>query len=152
MSKRSPRSVTLQRVDEAHYRVVNERGLSLDFGHGDGLFSPVELLLAAIAGCSSVDVDSVTTRHSIPESFEVKASGDYTVDGQGAHKLEDVVLDFAVRFPDSPEGRAAERLVARVVKLSHDKECTVSRTVELPTSVTSMVDGRVVAASGGAGR
>lgn len=145
MSDRSRRSVTLTRIGTERYRAVNPKGVSLEFGHDDALFSPLELLLAAIGGCSSVDVDSVTSRHSEPDPFEVEVSGDYTVDDQGAHKLEDVALDFHVSFPDTDEGRAAGSLVKRLVKLSHDKDCTVSRTVELPTSVRSLVDGELVA-------
>lgn len=144
MTERSPRSVTLGRTGPGRYRAVNARGVELDFGHDDSLFSPVELLLAAIGGCSSIDVDSVTSRRTEPDSFQVEVSGDYTVDDAGAHKVEDVVLDFHLRFPDTAEGRAAGALVDRLVKLSHDKDCTVSRTVQFPTAVTSRVDGRRV--------
>lgn len=145
MTERSSRAVTLSRVGPERYRAVNSRGDTLEFGHGDSLFSPLELLLAAIGGCSSIDVDSVTSRHAEPETFGVKISGDYTADDSGAHKVEDIALDFHLRFPETPEGRTATALIDRLLQLSHDKDCTVSRTVELPTAVTVLVDGRPVA-------
>ena len=60
---RDHRRVTLERLDTGVYRATNPRGATLDFGskHEQG-FSPVELLLAAIGGCSAVDVDMVTGR------------------------------------------------------------------------------------------
>src|SRR5699024_3987502 len=64
------RSVDLERVSRGHYRLRNERGGSMVIGDGSGEeFTPVELLLAAIAGCSSVDVDLITSRRAEPEEF-----------------------------------------------------------------------------------
>lgn len=109
MTERSARAITLTRVGLEHYRAVNSRGDAIEFGHGASLFSPLELLLAAIGGCSSIDVDSVTSRHAEPDAFEVKVSGDYTVDDAGAHKVEDIALDFHLRFPDTPQGAQPPR-------------------------------------------
>ena len=39
--------VDVTRVDTGHYRATNPAGASLEFGTGEGLLSPVELLLAA---------------------------------------------------------------------------------------------------------
>ncbi|WP_082264878.1 OsmC family protein [Rothia kristinae] len=134
------RSVTIERIGQKHYRAVNAAGATLDFGQGEGLLSPVELLLAATAGCSAVDVDVVTSRRTEPESFAVEASAIKGTDETGGARLNDVELSFRVRFPDDGPGRQAERMVPRLVALSHDKDCTVSRTVEHPTSVTSRVE------------
>lgn len=144
MTQSSPRSVALSRVSAEHYVATNSEGASLEFGHGDGLFTPVELLLAAIGGCSSIDVDAVTSRHAEPTEFTVHVKGEYTVDDQGAHKMENIGLDFHVEFPADGDGQRAAGLVERLVKLSHEKDCTVSRTVQLPTSIISSVDDRTV--------
>ena len=53
--------------------------------------------------------------------------------------MEDIRLGFDLKFPDTEEGRKAAGMVERIVKLSHDKYCTVSRTVELGASVQSEV-------------
>ena len=110
-------------------------GATLDFGVGEGLLTPVELLLAAIAGCSSVDVDAGTSRRSTPEVFEVLASALKQTE-DGAVRLDDVEVDFDVRFPEDEQGAKAQKMVDRLIQLSEQKDCTVSRTVEHPTKVS----------------
>lgn len=129
------RSIELTRIAENHYRATAPNGASIEFGRGEGLMTPVELLLAAVAGCSSIDVDTVTSRRTEPKRFDVKASADKVVDDNGANRLENVHLDFDLAFPDDEAGRRADAQIEKLVGLSHDKYCTVSRTVELPTGV-----------------
>ena len=131
-------SVEVERLAQTHYRATNPAGASLEFGAGEGLLSPVELLLAAVAGCTAVDVDVVTSRRGEPSTFRITAEGD-RVNEAGASRLSDVRLAFDVTFPDTPEGRQAQAMVGRLVQVSHDKDCTVSRTVERPTNVTFKV-------------
>ncbi|UTM46755.1 OsmC family protein [Glutamicibacter mysorens] len=141
-NSREIREVSIKRVESRKYQATSlESGASLEFGQGEGLLTPVELLLAAIAGCSAIDVDVATTRRSEPENFEVKASG-YKVSEDSASRMEDIRLGFDLKFPDTEEGRKAAGMVERIVKLSHDKYCTVSRTVELGASVQSEVLNR----------
>jgi putative redox protein len=129
------RQVTLERVEEGVYRATNPRGAELVFGSNaeDG-FSPVELLLAAIGGCSAVDVDVVTGRHADHDRFEVVVEAEATRDEVGKI-LDDVRLTFRVTFPDGPEGDRARRLLPRAVRTSHDRTCTVSRTIEAGTRI-----------------
>lgn len=127
--------VDVTRVDTGHYRATNAAGASLEFGTGEGVLSPVELLLAAVAGCSAVDVDVVTSRRTEPELFDVHVEGT-RVNEDGASRLSDVNVEFSLRFPDTDAGRQAQSMVDRLVRISHDKDCTVSRTVENPTNVT----------------
>ena len=128
------REVRVERVDRLRYRAHGANGATLDFGVGDGLLTPVELLLAAIAGCSSVDVDAVTTRREIPQVFEVLASA-LKKHEDGAVRLDDVEVDFDVQFPETEAGTQAAKMVDRLIRLSAEKDCTVSRTVEHPTKV-----------------
>ncbi len=133
------RVVRLERTAAGRYAVTNVRGGTVTLGRGtDADFTPVELLLAAMAGCTAVDVDEVTSRRSEPESFVVDCAGVKVDDEQGAH-LGSVDITFRLVFPDDPAGRQAAGLVERVVRLSHEKLCTVSRTVMLPTPVRSHV-------------
>ncbi len=132
------RSVELTRTATARYVVRNAAGAELEFGHGEGLLSPVELLLAAIAGCSAIDVDTVTARSAEPTSFQVAATGHKVVE-DGANRLEGLHLSFNLAFPDTADGQKAAGLVERLVDLSHEKYCTVSRTVEHGTAVTTEV-------------
>lgn len=140
-NNREVREVKVVRTDSRIYQATSaDTGASITFGQAEGLLTPVELLLAAIAGCSSIDVDVATTRRSEPEQFEVTARGDKLTE-DGASRMDDIHLGFDLRFPDTEEGRKAAAMVERIVKLSHDKYCTVSRTVELGAKVTSELVG-----------
>lgn len=141
MSDDSLRSVTLDRLDEGVYVARNARGVELRFGSKDPEgFTPVELLLAAIAGCSAVDVDVVTGRRSPAEQFGARVDATYVRDDHG-NRLTDITLTFAVTFPEGPDGDAAREILPRAVRTSHDRTCTVSRTVESGTPVTVRVEG-----------
>ena len=136
------RSVTLDRIDTGVYRATNARGATLEFGSnaGEG-FTPVELLLAAIGGCSAVDVDVVTGRRTRPDGFEVVVEAD-TVRDEGGNRLQDITMTFSVTFPEGEAGDSARDVLPRAVRTSHDRTCTVSRTIEAGTPV------RVVIADG----
>jgi putative redox protein len=129
------RQVRLERVQEGVYRATNRRGAELVFGSKaeDG-FSPVELLLAAIGGCSAVDVDVVTGRHADHHRFEVVVEAE-AVRGDTGNRLEDVRATFHVTFPEGPAGDKARQLLPRALRTSHDRTCTVSRTIEAGTPV-----------------
>ncbi|MFW0154519.1 OsmC family protein [Rothia sp. P6271] len=128
------RSVQVERLGVSHYRVTNAQGSTLDFGRGEGLLSPVDLLLAAIAGCASIDVDVVTSRHTEPEVFKVTPSA-LRIEENGAVRLDDVQVAFDLAFPEDQGGKKAASLIERLLQLSHEKDCTVSRTVQHETSV-----------------
>ena len=54
--------------------------------------------------------------------------------------LRDITLTFQVRFPEGEGGDAARAILPRVVQTSHDKTCTVSRTIEAGTPVSVVID------------
>lgn len=129
------RSVGLNRIGERRFEVTNARGGRIVLGDGvDAEFTPVELLLAAIAGCSSIDVDYLTTRRAEPDSFEVTVSAE-KLDDQDGHHLGPVTARFALAFPEGPDGDRARQALPTAVAASRDRLCTVSRTVQLPTPV-----------------
>ena len=136
MSANDPhRSVSISRRSAGRFVATNARGGTLEFGSGDDTdFTPVELLLTAIAGCSAIDVDIFTTRRSEPTQFDVVAEGDKVRDEQGNH-MGPIDVTFTVRFPEGDGGDAARKVYPETVELSHEKLCTVSRTVVLPTEV-----------------
>src|SRR5262249_47406194 len=77
MAEDVARQVTLVRVGLGRYEVRNVRGGSITIGSGgDEDFTPVELLLAALGGCTAIDVDLITARRAEPESFQVIVTGD----------------------------------------------------------------------------
>jgi uncharacterized OsmC-like protein len=129
------RTVELARMGHGRYQATNVRGGVLPIGSGeDPDFTPVELLLAALAGCSAIDVDAITGKRSAPESFAVHASGDRVRDEHGNH-MTNLRLVFDLAFPAGEDGDAAREVLPRAVAQSRDRLCTVSRTVALGAPV-----------------
>jgi putative redox protein len=134
------RTVTITRMSAGRYAAVNGRGGTLEFGTGDVEdFTPVELLLTAIGGCTAADVDIFTTRRAEPESFVVQVDGEKSKDG-GGNRMEELSVTFRLKFPEGQGGDAARALLPEVVQRSHDRLCTVSRTVELGTPVVTRIE------------
>ncbi|HKR67346.1 MAG TPA: OsmC family protein, partial [Streptosporangiaceae bacterium] len=78
------RTVTVRRVSAGRFAVANDRGGEITFGTGDGTdFTPTELLLAAIGGCTAIDIDILTSRRAEPEGFEVAVDADKIKDADG---------------------------------------------------------------------
>lgn len=134
----SQRSVRIERVETGKYVVHNERGGTLPVGGND--FTPVELLLAAIGTCTAIDTDTVTSRRAEPTGFTVTVTGDKVSDRAEGNRMTNLSVTFDVTFPEGPEGDEARAVLPRTVRLSHDKLCTVSRTVELGTPVNTTID------------
>jgi putative redox protein len=135
MSDDTLRSIELSRMGHGRYRATNRRGGVLPIGSGDDPdFSPVELLLAAIAGCSATDVDLITGTPAQPLSFDVRAQGDKVRDEQGNH-LTNLKVTFEVVFPEGEAGDAARAVLPRSMAQSRDRLCTVSRTVAIGAPV-----------------
>ena len=131
------RSVSMERVSKGVFEVTNVRGGTMRIGGGDNAdFTPVELLLTAIAGCSAVDVDFITVKRAEPEGFTVTAEGDKLRDDNGNH-LGDIKVRFSVTFPEGDPGDAARDMLPKAIAMSHDRLCTVSRTVVIGTPIDS---------------
>ena len=140
MSDDDHRQVTIERLDEGIYLARNARGLELRFGSNDPKgFTPVELFLASIAGCSAVDVDVVTGRRSPATEFTARIDATYVRDDTG-NSLSDIVLTYHVRFPEGEGGDAARAILPKVAQTSHDRTCTVTRTIERGTPVGLALD------------
>jgi putative redox protein len=133
------RKVTIERIASGAFAAVNERGGRLVFGTGAGTdFTPTELLMAAIGGCTAIDVDILTTRRAEPESFEVRVDASKVRDADG-NRLTDLEVTFLISFPDGEAGDSARAILPDAVKKSHDRLCTVGRTVEIGTPITERV-------------
>lgn len=134
------RTVTVHRVGSGRFTVSNDRGGQIAFGTGDGSdFTPTELLLAAIGGCTAIDVDILTSRRAEPEAFEVSVDADKARDAQGNH-LTDVAVTFRIVFPATAQGDEAREILPSAAQRSHDRLCTVGRTVEIGTPITTRIE------------
>ena len=134
------RSVRLERIENSRYTAINERGGKVSIGTGEGTdFTPVELLLVAIGGCTAVDVDILTSRRAEPDSFEIAVDADKVRDAAGNH-LADLEVTFRITFPAGAQGDKARELLPDAVRKSHERLCTVSRTVELGTPIAMRIE------------
>lgn len=134
-------SVTVRRAGPGAYTAANARGGQVTMGTGAGTdFTPVELMLAAIGGCTGIDVDVVTSRRADPEAFEVAVDADKIKDASG-NLVTGIEVTFRVRFPDGDAGDAARAVLPDIVRKSHDRLCSVGRTIEAGTPIAVRVEG-----------
>lgn len=138
MSNASRRSVTVERTTLGQYRIANPRGGSVTLRTDDTDFTAVELLLGAIGGCTLIDVDHLCSRRAEPTTLSVEVTADKTADDSGNH-LANVTVTFRAEFPPGEDGDAARRVLPEIVRRSHDRLCTVSRTMERASPVETRI-------------
>jgi len=129
----------VERIAPGVLTVTNTRGGQIRFGTGGGTdFTPTELLLAAIGGCTAIDVDILISRRAEPDSFQVQVEADKIRDDSG-NRLTGIQVTFAIEFPAGERGDDARAILPDVVRRSHDRLCTVGRTVEIGTPITATI-------------
>lgn len=138
-TRSSHRDVIVERTAAGMFTAANSRGGRIAFGTGgDADFTPTELL-AAIGGCTAIDVDILTSRRAEPETFEVLIDANKVRDADG-NRLTDVEVRFRIVFPDGGHGDAARAVLPDVVRQSHDRLCTVGRTIEAGTPIAARIE------------
>jgi uncharacterized OsmC-like protein len=141
MAAPTHRLVTVSRRPDGVFTAGNVRGGTLTVGDGTReAFTPTELLLAAIGACTGIDVATLTSRRAEPSVFELQVDAEKVRDDEGNH-LVDLAVTFRVTFPDGAGGDAARELLPEAVRRSHDRLCTVGRTIELGTPIATRVVG-----------
>jgi putative redox protein len=134
------RKLTVDRVAPGRFAAVNARGGKISFGTGDGEeFTPTELLLIAVGGCTAIDVDILTTRRAEPDAFEIEVDADKVRDDGGNH-LANIEITYRISFPAGENGDKARSVLPEAVRQSHERLCTVGRTVELPTPIATRIE------------
>jgi len=141
MAEFSHRGVTVERLAAGEFAIISERGarVTTHSGGSDTLLTPVELLLGAIGACTAMDVDAPTARRAEPDEFVVEVNATKVRDDQG-NRITDIAVTFHVRFPATEAGEAATAILPEMVRRSHDRLCTVSRTVETGTPITTILE------------
>ena len=132
MTEDTLRRVELTKIGPHRFKATNARGGETFFGTGglDPDFTPVELLLAAIGGCSAIDVESIVGKRAASTRFTVTTEGHKVRDEDGNH-LVGLRVSFDVTFPEGPGGDAAREVLPEAIAMSRDRLCSVSRTVQL---------------------
>lgn len=103
------------------------------FGGLDRGPTPKPLLLAALGGCTAMDVASILAKMRVNfDSFEVEVEGDLS----DAHPI--VYTDIRIRY--AFKGAALDRdKIEKAVKLSRERYCGVSAMLEKVCRITHQI-------------
>ena len=132
--------INIKRLDDNfNMEAVNEDGNTLLMngspdigGHGRGM-RPMQLLLAAVGGCSAIDVILILKKQKQTiESFEVEVDGERQKTEEYS-LFKDICLHFKIK------GQVDLDKAERAVKLSIEKYCSVSKTLEPTAKITYKV-------------
>jgi len=99
-------------------------------GEGSG-FSPLQLLLAALGGCTGIDiVDIMRKQRQKVEDLEIVVSGERAKEPPRVYSK--IHVEYRVK------GRGIkEKAVQRAIRLSEDKYCSVGAMLKAKAKVTS---------------
>ena len=131
--------ITINRLNDAvHMEAENEDGVTLqmdgtdEIGGINGGFRPMQMLLAAAGGCSAIDVVGILKKQrQNPDELTVEVTGDrVTVDTYSEFKSIHIHFILSGSHLD-------ETKVARAIDLSLTKYCSVSKTLEKTSTITS---------------
>src|SRR3954471_18853579 len=122
--------IEIARLNDAyHFRATNEDGASIDMdatadigGKNLGL-RPMQVLLAGLGGCSSIDVISILQKQKQPlKDIHVTVDGEREKD-QTPSLFTNIQVHFTLT------GDLEEEKVKRAIELSMDKYCSVAKTL-----------------------
>lgn len=130
--------ISLKRIDDAfHMEAKNEDGCTIetdgarDIGGKNQGMRPMQLLLAAVGSCSSIDIILILKKQKQNlEDIQIEITAEREKD-----KAPALFTDIHVHF--MLKGELAEAKVKRAVDLSMDKYCSVVRILEKTAVVTS---------------
>lgn len=95
---------------------------------------PTELLLNAVAGCTGIDIISILQKMRLnPTSFKMDVSGNRADDHP--KRFTEIHIHYAL------EGELPEDKVIRAIKLSKDKYCSVSHTLNASITASYSING-----------
>lgn len=129
--------VTVQKLDkDLHMEAANEQGglIRMDgnteIGGLEGGFSPMQLLLAGIGGCSAIDIIGILEKQKQDlQDLRVEVDGD-------KHK-KDTYSEFkTIHLKFIFTGDLDPKKVKRAIDLSINKYCSVSKALEQGSKIT----------------
>jgi len=140
VEKREPSTPSVVRVkwiDGMRFVATDSMGHSIVMdasrqvgGEGSG-FSPLQLLLAALGGCTGIDiVDLMRKQRQKVDNLEIVVSGERVEEPPRVYK--DIHVEYRVKGKD-----VKEEAVQRAIRLSEDKYCSVGAMLEAKAKVTS---------------
>jgi putative redox protein len=129
-------SVRVERTDDGGFVARNARGAEVAIGGAgdDGVFSPVELLLAALGGCEIVTVEPLTADrgHRL-----VKLAATVAAEKVAPTRLGTITVTYDVELPPSDD--AAAKVFTDVAHRVHENHCTVGRALREVTATEQVL-------------
>lgn len=123
--------VEVERTDDG-FIARNDRGAVITFGTGgdSAVFTPVELLLAALGGCNIVTVEPLTAQrgHRL-----VRLAATVEAEKIKPNQLGTVTMRYDVELP--PGDEKAAQVFHDVAERVHARACTVSTALMTETQV-----------------
>ncbi len=122
--------------DNYHFEAGNESGniVSMDSspeaGGADLGMRPMQMLLAALGGCASIDVIAILKKQKKnPVAYRVTVTAE-RVQNQVPALFESIHLHFVI------SGGPDEKQLERAIQLSVDKYCSVAKIIEKTAKIT----------------
>jgi putative redox protein len=130
--------ITIQRMnDDVHMEAVNEDGVALqmdgseDIGGINAGFRPMQMLLAAAGGCSTIDIVGILKKkRQNPDGIKVEVTGERVKKGTYT-EFSEIHMHYTFTGDLDP------KQVEKAIDLSLDKYCSVTKTLEKTAKVTS---------------
>lgn len=128
-------SVRVERTDEG-FVARNGRGAEVALGGSDedGVFTPVELLLAALGGCELVTVEPLTAKrgHRL-----VRLAATVEAEKVEPTRLGTITVTYDVELP--PDDDKAATVFTDVAHRVHEHHCTVGRALREATATEQVL-------------
>lgn len=129
------RRLWVERAEDGTWQAHSNDGASLKFGRGEGMFTPVELMQIALAGCTALS-SQYAVEQAIGEGAgaRVLVSGTYDAEeGTYLRFLEDVTVDAtaATALSQVDADALKERMERHI-----SRGCTVKHTLETGAAVS----------------
>jgi len=129
--------ITIDQLEDTHMEAANEEGGlvrmdgSTSIGGLDGGFSPMQLLLAGVGGCSAIDIIGILKKQR-------QDLQNLTIEVEGDRQSKEEYSEFkTIHIHFIFTGDLDESKVERAINLSLDKYCSVSKTLEQASEITS---------------
>ena len=141
------REVTVVHEEDMSFRSWGPNGGEVVMGTADGVkkgLSPMELVLAALGGCTATDVVSILRKsRQAVTNYEIRVRGERADDHPRVYKWIEVVHVVTGE-------NIAEDAVERAVRLSADKYCSVSKMLDVGVDVRHswVIESGVAAGAG----
>jgi len=123
--------VKLERLNKgSHFKATNEEGHSLELSGEGNAVGPMQAVLMAAAGCSTIDIVMILEKMRQPlEDIDVEVEG--TRREEIPRTYTDIHLHYILK------GDLKEKKVEQAINSSLEKYCSVSLMLEKAAKITS---------------